>query len=124
MTARGHPALDFGTGHSSLAYLRKLPATQLKIDRTFVKDVDSDADARAIVDAVVHLAHALGLRVVAEGVETEAQREVLLELGGDELQGYLIARPMPAVALLEWLQRHEALQPVAFEATAPVPIDA
>jgi diguanylate cyclase (GGDEF)-like protein len=115
---------DFGTGHSSLAYLRKLPATQLKIDRTFVKDVDSDADARAIVDAVVHLAHALGLRVVAEGVETEAQREVLLELGGDELQGYLIARPMPAVALLEWLQRHEALQPVAFEATAPVPIDA
>ncbi len=93
---------DFGTGYSSLAYLRQLPAEELKIDRSFVLDVATSADARAIVDAVVRLAHALGLRVVAEGVENERQRELLLQLGCDELQGYLFARPMSARALLLW----------------------
>ena len=93
---------DFGTGYSSLSYLRQLPAKQLKIDRSFVKDLETSPDARAIVDAVVRLAHALGLRVVAEGVETAGQRDVLLALGCDELQGYFFARPMPAATLLEW----------------------
>jgi diguanylate cyclase len=91
---------DFGTGYSSLAYLRRLPAEELKIDRSFVMDLDHSPDARAIVDAVVKLAHALGLKVVAEGVETVRQREILKELGCDELQGYLLARPMTASALL------------------------
>jgi diguanylate cyclase (GGDEF)-like protein len=93
---------DFGTGYSSLAYLRKLPAQELKIDRAFVKDLATSADARAIVDAIVKLAHAIGLKVVAEGVETEMQRDALLQLGCDELQGYMFAKPMTARALLIW----------------------
>ena len=93
---------DFGTGYSSLAYLRKLPASELKIDRSFVTDLAGSADARSIADAVIKLAHAIGLKVVAEGVETEAQRDVLLELGCDEFQGYLFAKPMSARALLLW----------------------
>jgi diguanylate cyclase len=93
---------DFGTGYSSLAYLRQLPAKQIKIDRSFVSDLEASRDARAIVDAVIRLAHALGLRVVAEGVETAGQRDVLLELGCDELQGYFFAKPMPADALSDW----------------------
>jgi diguanylate cyclase (GGDEF)-like protein len=93
---------DFGTGYSSLAYLRQLPAEELKIDRGFVLDLAGSADARAIVDAVVRLAHALGLKVVAEGVETERQRELLLQLGCDEMQGFLFAKPMSARALLLW----------------------
>ena len=93
---------DFGTGYSSLSYLRRMPAGQLKIDRSFVSDLEHSNDARAIVDAVVRLAHALGLKVVAEGVETAAQQDFLLGLGCDELQGFLYARPMPAKALTLW----------------------
>jgi diguanylate cyclase (GGDEF)-like protein len=93
---------DFGTGYSSLSYLRKLPAEELKIDRSFVMDVEYSADARAVIDAVVKLAHALGLKVVAEGVENERQQEILVQLGCDELQGFLFAKPMTARALLLW----------------------
>jgi len=98
---------DFGTGYSSLAYLRKLPARQLKIDRSFVADIEHSSDALAVVDAVIKLAHALGLKVVAEGVETERQRDVLLGLRCDELQGYLFARPMPAQMLTVWAMRED-----------------
>jgi EAL domain-containing protein (putative c-di-GMP-specific phosphodiesterase class I) len=93
---------DFGTGYSSLSYLRRLPAEELKIDRTFVTDIESSPDARAVVDAVIKLAHALGLRVVAEGVENPRQQQLLVEMGCDELQGYLFAKPMSARALLLW----------------------
>ena len=93
---------DFGTGYSSLSYLRQLPAEELKIDMSFVKDVDRSPDARAVVDAVVKLAHALGLKVVAEGVETPRQQQALVELGCDELQGFLFAKPMTGRALLLW----------------------
>ena len=95
---------DFGTGYSSLNYLRQLPAQQLKIDRSFVNDLEHEEDARAVVDAVVRLAHALGLRVVAEGVETSGQRDILLAMRCDELQGFFYARPMPADVLLAWAQ--------------------
>jgi EAL domain-containing protein (putative c-di-GMP-specific phosphodiesterase class I) len=93
---------DFGTGYSSLAYLRKLPARQLKIDQSFVQDLGSSQDALAVVDAVIKLAHALGLHVVAEGVETARQRDILISLQCDELQGYLFARPMAARLLTLW----------------------
>jgi len=87
---------DFGTGYSSLAYLRRIRANELKVDRGFIKDIDGNQDARAVVDAVIRLAKALGLRVVAEGVETAAQRAVLVELGCEEIQGYLFSRPVSA----------------------------
>jgi diguanylate cyclase (GGDEF)-like protein len=93
---------DFGTGYSSLAYLRKLPAQQLKIDRTFVMDLGQSSDALAVVDAVIKLAHALDMQVVAEGVETPQQRDILIGLQCDELQGFLFARPMSAKMLSMW----------------------
>jgi EAL domain-containing protein (putative c-di-GMP-specific phosphodiesterase class I) len=99
---------DFGTGYSSLSYLRRLPARQLKIDRSFVMDRETSGDARAIVSAVVHLAHDLGLGVVAEGVETVGQRDVLAGLDCDELQGYLFARPMRAPEVLPWIAARRA----------------
>ena len=93
---------DFGTGYSSLAYLRKLRAVELKIDRSFVLDLETSSDARAVVDGVIKLAQALGLKVVAEGVETDEQHQILRGLGCDELQGFLFARPMSAQALMAW----------------------
>ncbi|MDH4287491.1 MAG: bifunctional diguanylate cyclase/phosphodiesterase [Aquincola sp.] len=93
---------DFGTGHSSLAALRRLPAGELKIDRAFVADLAESAEARTIVEAIVQMAHTLRLRVVAEGVETVAQRDHLMALGCDEMQGYLFAKPMTARALSLW----------------------
>ena len=105
---------DFGTGYSSLSYLRKLPAKELKIDRSFVLDLETSADARAVVDAVVKLGQALGLKVVAEGVETEAQNQILRSLGCDELQGYLFAKPMSAKALAVWAMNDVGPRPLAF----------
>ena len=93
---------DFGTGYSSLSYLRKLPAEELKIDRSFVQDLGTSEDAERVVDAVIKLAQALQLKVVAEGVETEQQYAILRSLGCDELQGYLFAKPMSASALAQW----------------------
>lgn len=93
---------DFGTGYSSLSQLRQLPARQLKIDRSFVQELETQDDARAVVEAVVRLAHALGLSVVAEGVETEGQSTILLAMGCDELQGYLFAKAMPATEVMQW----------------------
>ncbi len=105
---------DFGTGYSSLAYLRKLPARELKIDRSFVLDLETSADARAVVDAVVKLAQALGLKVVAEGVETEGQNQILRSLGCHELQGYLFAKPMSARALALWAAGEVGPRALAF----------
>jgi len=93
---------DFGTGYSSLSYLRKLPVGELKIDRSFVLDLETSADACAVVEAVVRLAHALSLKVVAEGVETEGQNRILRSFGCDQLQGYLFAKPMTATSLSLW----------------------
>jgi diguanylate cyclase len=87
---------DFGTGHSSLARLRRTRADVLKVDRSLVADVDGDAASRSVVGAVVAMAHALGLRVVAEGVERPAQAAVLREVGCDQAQGWLFGRPAEA----------------------------
>jgi diguanylate cyclase (GGDEF)-like protein/PAS domain S-box-containing protein len=98
-----HTAIDdFGTGYSSLAYLKDLPLDELKIDRSFVKDMAEDAGARAIVRAVIDLAHDLGLQAIAEGVEDHATREVLASLGCDLAQGYYFCPPVTAVGLAEW----------------------
>ena len=94
---------DFGTGYSSLSYLKRLAVDKLKIDQSFVRDMLTDADGASIVKAIVQLGHNLQLTVIAEGVETEAQRQALTEMGCDEAQGYLISRPAPAEACLALL---------------------
>ncbi|MEP7348960.1 MAG: EAL domain-containing protein [Sphingorhabdus sp.] len=85
---------DFGTGYSSLQYLRDLPASRLKIDQTFISRIEQSAADRAIISTIAHLAHALDMRVVAEGVETEAQYALLRASGCDEVQGFLVGRPL------------------------------
>jgi EAL domain-containing protein (putative c-di-GMP-specific phosphodiesterase class I) len=99
---------DFGTGYSSLSRLAQLPIDELKIDRSFMRDVVADTNARAIVTSVVRVGQSLNLAVVAEGVETDAQRELLVELGCDAIQGFLYARPLPAVAFGRWLLEYSA----------------
>jgi EAL domain-containing protein (putative c-di-GMP-specific phosphodiesterase class I)/ActR/RegA family two-component response regulator len=95
---------DFGTGYSSLQQLQRIPFTQLKVDRSFVSRAATDEDARHIVSANIRLAHDLGLRVVAEGVETLAELALLRELGCDLAQGYLLARPMPPEEFPAWVR--------------------
>ena len=94
---------DFGTGYSSLAHLRKLPVSEIKIDKSFVFDLTTNHNDEAIVRSMVSLGHHLGLTVVVEGVETVEVRRRLTELGADRIQGYLLSRPMPVDAFEQWI---------------------
>jgi len=94
---------DFGTGYSSLAHLRKLPVSEIKIDKSFVFDLTTNHNDEAIVRSMVSLGHHLGLTVVVEGVETVEVRRRLAELGADRIQGYLLSRPMPVAAFEQWI---------------------
>jgi EAL domain-containing protein (putative c-di-GMP-specific phosphodiesterase class I) len=96
---------DFGTGYSSLDYLRSFHVCRLKIDARFIADVTTSADDAAIVRATIGLAHELGIEVVAEGVETSAQRDFLLAAGCQFAQGHYFGQPMPAAAATELLGR-------------------
>jgi diguanylate cyclase len=103
---------DFGTGYSSLGYLRELPITGLKIDRAFVRELESDATARKLIASIVNMAHALDLKVTAEGVETVGQRDILGELGCDQAQGFLYSKAVPLAEYKRWLRQHGVKQRV------------
>jgi len=102
LTAMGvHISIDdFGTGYSSLLYLKRMPATELKIDRAFVRELEDNSEDAAIVSSIIALGRSLQLRIVAEGVETAGQQQYLNQLGCDLLQGYHLGRPMDAEAFL------------------------
>ena len=95
---------DFGTGYSSLAYLQKMPVSELKIDRAFIDKIDRLPGSQKLVRAMIEMGHGLDLMVTAEGVETEAERATIIELGCDVMQGYLASRPLHGIALQAWFE--------------------
>jgi EAL domain-containing protein (putative c-di-GMP-specific phosphodiesterase class I) len=97
---------DFGTGYSSLSYLKRMPLYELKIDRSFIRDTPGDANGTAIVQSILAMAGHLGLRVIAEGVETQEQARFLAQNGAQGMQGYLFARPMPIDDVIKLLDAH------------------
>jgi EAL domain-containing protein (putative c-di-GMP-specific phosphodiesterase class I) len=97
---------DFGTGYSSLSYLKSLPISALKIDQSFVTDILDDTNNQVIVQSTIQMAHSLGLKTVAEGVEDEATLLKMMRLGCDMIQGYYFAKPIPGNEVTEWLKRN------------------
>jgi EAL domain-containing protein (putative c-di-GMP-specific phosphodiesterase class I) len=108
---------DFGTGQSSLAYLKQLPVHEVKIDRAFVKDIENNQNDELIVRATTQLAHGLGLRVTAEGLENEAGLARLLAAGVDKVQGYYFAKPLKADLFTSWMQDFPAQKGTWFKET-------
>ena len=98
---------DFGTGYSSLAYLKRLPVDEIKIDRSFVMEMDGESNDKVIVQSTIDLAHNMGLKVVAEGIETEQSWQTLKALGCDMGQGYLMCRPIEAASLDQWFEESD-----------------
>lgn len=101
---------DFGTGYSSLSQLKKLPVAELKIDKSFILNLDTNADDQLIVRSTIELGHTLGLSVTAEGVESMAIKQRLQDYGCDTAQGYLYSKPLPAAQFVDWIERHLARQ--------------
>lgn len=99
---------DFGSGYSSLSYIKQLPASEIKIDRSLVKDLTGQPDDRVIVRTTINMCHSLGYKVVAEGVEDEQTLELLESMGCDEIQGYYLTPPLPFEAIVEWLDNDKA----------------
>jgi len=93
---------DFGTGYSSLSHLKRFPVDKLKIDKSFIDDIETDLDSQSIAKTIITLGHSLDMQVVAEGVETIGQMNILNTLGCDIAQGYYYSRPLPAAAFAEW----------------------
>ncbi|MFA7281175.1 MAG: EAL domain-containing protein, partial [Sterolibacterium sp.] len=104
---------DFGTGYSSLAYLKLFPLHVLKIDRSFVKDIETDPDDADICDIIVLLGHKLGMEVIAEGVETAAQLKFLVSIGCEKIQGYLLSKPLPAGQAKDFIKNHTPVSDVS-----------
>ena len=101
---------DFGTGYSSLTHLKQLPVDTLKIDRSFVSDLPEDEGDAAITSAAISLGQTFGLKVIAEGVETQTQLDFLRREGCDQAQGYFLSRPMPAHEFVDWYWKNEPNQ--------------
>ena len=98
---------DFGTGYSSMAYLKRMQVDKLKIDRSFIANIDTDLQNRSIVQGIMHIAKGLNIAITAEGVESKSVENYLRELGSDEVQGYLYARPLPLTEIEQWLTEHK-----------------
>jgi EAL domain-containing protein (putative c-di-GMP-specific phosphodiesterase class I) len=111
---------DFGTGHSSLAQLKALPVDELKIDRSFIRDLEQGTRDDAIVRSAIDLSHSLGLKVVAEGIETPAAWTALIHLGCDYAQGYFVSRPLAAEQVGDWIGEVNAKLANAESGTAQV----
>ena len=99
---------DFGTGYSSLSYLKNLPIDRLKIDRTFIKDICNDDNDKKIVQTLISMAHSMDISVVAEGVEEQSQFDLLNQYSCDEIQGYLLSKPVPADVFLDLLRNPQS----------------
>jgi diguanylate cyclase (GGDEF)-like protein len=114
---------DFGTGYSSLAYLKRLPVNELKIDKSFVLNMENDEGDSKIVRSTIDLGHNMGLRVVAEGIESEAVWRLLAKMGCDQGQGYFMSRPIPGDQLIGWLERWQAPVAIAVNDDSAIAID-
>ena len=100
---------DFGAGYSSLSYLQQFPASEIKLDRSFIVDITKSESSQLIVKTFIDMAHGLGYRVVAEGVEDAETHRMVKALGCDELQGFWLCRPKSLVEMTEWLSSRKAL---------------